>query len=88
MTRRDRRFLTESLFFILTGDTYNEDNIIEYKQPPSSEEIIQTINELIQAEHFFSHLIVNGVEVYEEPESYLFEELYKCFNDMPEVFLD
>ena len=51
-----------------------EENIIEYKQTPSSEEIIQTINEMMEGQYFFSHLIINGVEVYEEPESYMFDE--------------
>ena len=51
-----------------------EGNLLEYKQLPSSEELILTINELIRDEYYFNHLIINEIEVYEELESYLFED--------------
>ena len=51
-----------------------EENSKEYKEAPSSEEIIEQIDEWIQDEFYFSHLVIDGVEVYEDLQSYLFED--------------
>ena len=56
-----------------------EENFKEYKQMPSSEEVIQAINEMIQDDYYFSHMVIDGVEVYEEPENYLFEDEIQVF---------
>ncbi|USK69971.1 hypothetical protein [Peribacillus asahii] len=46
---------------------------IQYDAKPSVEEIIEKINELLSDQYYFSHLIVDGEEVHEDPESYLVE---------------
>lgn len=52
-----------------------KDQIIQYKELPSVEEIIQKINELLIDNYYYSHFIVDGQVVYEDPEQYLLEEL-------------
>lgn len=48
---------------------------VQFETMPSVKEIIEKINELMTDQYYFSHLVVDGVEVYEEPENYLFERL-------------
>lgn len=43
----------------------------------SVDDVIVEINNLLQEEYFFSHLIVDGVEVNEDPEAYLVQHLDK-----------
>lgn len=47
------------------------DETIEFKQTPSVDRVIEVINELLQENYFFSHFIVDGKEVKEEPETFL-----------------
>jgi len=48
---------------------------VQFETMTSVKEIIEKINELMTDQYYFSHLVVDGVEVYEEPENYLFERL-------------
>lgn len=48
------------------------DQVMELEQP-SAEQIIEKMNEMLDDEHFFSHFIANGIEIYEEYETYLAE---------------
>lgn len=43
----------------------------EYKKTPSSDEVIEKINELLKQNDYFSHFIADGIEIYEEHETYL-----------------
>lgn len=43
----------------------------EYKKTPSSDEVIEKINELLNQNDYFSHFIADGIEIYEEHETYL-----------------
>lgn len=43
--------------------------------PQSAENAIEIINLLLQDTHYFSHLIVDGVEVHDDPEAYLVQHL-------------
>lgn len=47
-----------------------KNKIVQYDELPSPEEIMTKINELLTDQYYYSHLIVDEVEVYEEPESY------------------
>lgn len=42
-----------------------------FEQTPTIEEIIETINELLQDNYYFSHLIADGKEIVEDPEVFL-----------------
>lgn len=44
---------------------------IDYKDIPSSDDIIKKINELVAESYHFSHFIADGIEVYEQHEDYL-----------------
>ena len=44
---------------------------IDYKNVPSSDDIIGEINELLAESYHFSHFIADGTEVYEQHEDYL-----------------
>jgi len=48
---------------------------VQLEQLLSVEEIIQKIDELLANQYYYSHLIVNGEEIYEELESYLLKSL-------------
>lgn len=48
---------------------------VQFDQLSSVEEIIEKINELLGDQYYYSHLIVDGEEIYEEPESYLLDYL-------------
>lgn len=48
------------------------DQVVELEQS-SAEQIIEKMNEMLDEEHFFSHFIANGIEIYEQHESYLAE---------------
>lgn len=48
---------------------------LQFDELPSVEEIIEKINELLANQYYYSHLIVDGEEIYEDPESYLLESL-------------
>ncbi|WP_318615789.1 hypothetical protein [Sporosarcina sp. YIM B06819] len=48
-----------------------EQQEIELKKDPSSDEVIEKIKELIAADDNFSHFIADGTEVYENHEEYL-----------------
>lgn len=47
----------------------------EYISTPTSEEVMEKINELLQEGFYFSHLTIDGIEVYENHENYLIENL-------------
>lgn len=42
---------------------------------PSVDVIIETINEWLSQEYYFSYFIVNGTPIYDEPETYLDDQL-------------
>lgn len=44
---------------------------IEFKKIPSSDEVIMKINVLLQKDNYFSHFIADGTEIYEDHEVYL-----------------
>lgn len=44
---------------------------IQFEQTPTIEEIIENINELLQDTHYFSHIVVDGEEILEDPEQFL-----------------
>jgi hypothetical protein len=48
---------------------------VQFGELSSVEEIIEKINELLADQYYFSHLIVDGEEIYEDPESYLLNSL-------------
>ncbi|MEC2077893.1 hypothetical protein [Metabacillus fastidiosus] len=48
-----------------------KEEVVQFDGQPSVEQIIQKINELLANNYYFSHLVVDGEEVYEEPENYL-----------------
>lgn len=48
-----------------------QDHIIEFTQAPSIEEVIDSINEFLTADFYFSHLRVDGKEITENPEAFL-----------------
>lgn len=48
---------------------------IHFDKQPSVEELVAKINELLTDDYYFSHLIVDGLDVFEEPEPYLADEL-------------
>lgn len=45
----------------------HQQQIIQFEQTPTIEEIIEKINELLQDTHYFSHVKVDGEEVVEDP---------------------
>ncbi|OLN24034.1 hypothetical protein BTO30_01040 [Domibacillus antri] len=52
-----------------------QEQVIQFDQDPTVEQIIEQINTWLNNSYYFSHLIVDGVNVYEEPEQYLTENL-------------
>lgn len=50
-------------------------NIIQFDKLPTAEEIVGKINELLSHKYYYSHLIVDGEEIYDDPENYLFQSL-------------
>ncbi len=44
---------------------------IDYNKTPSSDDLIEKINELLAEGYFFSHFIADGTEIYEDYEDYL-----------------
>lgn len=52
-----------------------QDQIIEFEQTPSTEEVIGKINELLQNDFYFSHLVIDGEEILEDPEIYLIRNI-------------
>lgn len=53
--------------FVFQGETMVVDESLSVQQ------IIETINDLLADQYFFSHLLVNDKEVYDELEEYLYE---------------
>lgn len=49
----------------------------DYENTPTSDELIEKINELLKEDYYFSHFIVDGTEVYEDHENYLIVNLNK-----------
>lgn len=47
------------------------DEITQFNGYPSVEQVLEKIDKLILKKYYFSHLIVDGVEIYDDPESYL-----------------
>lgn len=52
-----------------------KNEMIHFSEIPSVEEIIDKINELLNNEYYYSHLIVDGEEIYKEPDTFLVESL-------------
>ncbi|WP_312470765.1 hypothetical protein [Neobacillus sp.] len=50
-----------------------ENQTIHFDRFPSVEEIFDKIKEFLSDQYFFSHLKIDGEEVYDDPESYLLE---------------
>ncbi|WP_050179831.1 hypothetical protein [Domibacillus robiginosus] len=50
-----------------------QEQIIQFEQDSTVEKIMEQINTLLGDSYYFSHLVVDGIEVYEEPEHYLNE---------------
>ncbi|MFJ8257653.1 hypothetical protein ACIQ4Z_10325 [Peribacillus asahii] len=53
------------------------DQSIQFEKQPSVEDVIEKINELLGDNYYFSHLIVDGIAVYDDLEQYLSEEILK-----------
>jgi len=43
----------------------------KFDKTPSSDEVVEKINELLKENYYFSHFIVDGIEIYEDHEDYL-----------------
>lgn len=54
-------------------DIIFQNETIKLNQQPTVEDTIKTINNLMGDDYYFSHLVVDDIEVYEEPEFYLSE---------------
>jgi len=52
-----------------------QEQTIKYEQVPSTEKVIGIINDFLQDKFYFSHFIVDGKEVMEDPEKYLLKHL-------------
>lgn len=52
-----------------------QEESIQFDQDSTVEQVIEQIHTLLDDSYYFSHLIVDGVDVYEEPEQYLNENL-------------
>lgn len=52
-----------------------KDKTIQFDILPSVEEVIEKINELLADQYYYSHLIIDGEEIYEELENYLLQSL-------------
>lgn len=50
-----------------------QDQQVELAKDVTIDEVIKNINELLHDRYYFSHLVANGVEVFENPEIYLTE---------------
>lgn len=48
-----------------------KEQVIEFIQDSTTEEVIDTINELLQVNYFFSHFVADGKEIHEDPETFL-----------------
>lgn len=48
---------------------------IEFEETPAAEEVIAKINDMLQNDFYFSHLLVAGEEIIEDPEIYLTKNL-------------
>lgn len=48
-----------------------QERTIQYEQQPSVEELIENINELMQDDYYFNNIVVDGVEVFDDPEQFL-----------------
>lgn len=51
------------------------EQVVEFEQNLTVEEIIEKINELLGNQFYFSHLVIDGKEVIEAPEDYLLQNL-------------
>lgn len=52
-----------------------QDQIIEFEQTPSTDEVIERINEWLQDNFYFSHLLVDGEKISEDPEAFLVKNI-------------
>lgn len=52
-----------------------QETTVEFEQTPTVEEVIESINALLKNEFYFSHLVVKGIEIWDEPELFLSKEL-------------
>jgi len=48
---------------------------VQFNEQSSVGEIIEKINELLTNRYYYSHIIVDGVEIYKEPETFLLDSL-------------
>lgn len=48
---------------------------VTFEQTPIIEEVIEKINELLQDQFYFSHLLADGEEILEDPEQFLVKQL-------------
>lgn len=52
-----------------------QEQIMEFEQIPFTEEVIESINRFLGDQFYFSHLLVDGKEVLENPEQFLLENI-------------
>ncbi|MGE7544926.1 hypothetical protein [Sporosarcina newyorkensis] len=52
-----------------------QEQIVEFEQRPSADDVIEAINKLLKRDFYFGHLVADGVEITEEPELFLTKEL-------------